>query len=132
MRSSRGKGGLAVNLAGKKPGNIAGKAISLERRSADLARSEAPGLHPGTGIHTFQEARIMSIHPGQPSDDVSSAPESGTVRDATSGNQPAHPDERMQKPGDTKSGDTNSGDTNSGDKRRQRDKDDPSHAGEEP
>jgi hypothetical protein len=31
---------------------------------------------------------------GRPSDDASSAPESGTVRDETSGNQPAHPHER--------------------------------------
>jgi len=29
-----------------------------------------------------------------PTDDVWSAPESGTVRDDTSGNQPAHPHER--------------------------------------
>ena len=28
-------------------------------------------------------------------DDPSSAPESGTDRDETTGNQPAHPDERM-------------------------------------
>jgi hypothetical protein len=32
--------------------------------------------------------------PGRPSDDVSSAPESGTVRDETSGNNPANRGER--------------------------------------
>lgn len=31
----------------------------------------------------------MTNKPGQPSDDVSSAPESGTVRDDTSGNNPS-------------------------------------------
>jgi hypothetical protein len=31
----------------------------------------------------------MNAHRGQPRDDVWSAPESGTVRDDTSGNQPA-------------------------------------------
>ncbi len=31
-------------------------------------------------------------------DDPSSAPESGTVRDETSGNQPSHPDERPSFP----------------------------------
>ncbi|MGH7223012.1 MAG: hypothetical protein ACRELF_07280 [Gemmataceae bacterium] len=31
----------------------------------------------------------MTNKPGQPSDDVSSAPESGTVRDDTSGNAPS-------------------------------------------
>ena len=41
----------------------------------------------------------MSRHPesksaGRASDDIWSAPESGTVRDETSGNQPAHPHER--------------------------------------
>jgi hypothetical protein len=36
----------------------------------------------------------MSIKPGRPPDDASSAPESGTVRDETSGNQPSHPHER--------------------------------------
>jgi hypothetical protein len=64
----------------------------------------------------------MFIHPDRPGDDVSSAPESGTVRDSTSGNQPAHPDERMRKPGDI----------TEGNQRRQCDKDDPSYAGEEP
>lgn len=42
-------------------------------------------------------------------DDVSSAPESGTNRDETTGNQPANPQERAGNR-----------------------KDDPSHAGEEP
>ena len=36
----------------------------------------------------------MAMIRGRPDDDVSSAPESGTVRDETSGNQPAHPQER--------------------------------------
>jgi hypothetical protein len=36
----------------------------------------------------------MSAHKKQPPDDPSSAPESGTVRDDTSGNNPAHPQER--------------------------------------
>jgi len=31
----------------------------------------------------------MQQQPGRPADDVSSAPESGTVRDETSGNQPS-------------------------------------------
>ena len=31
----------------------------------------------------------MAKKPGRPADDVSSAPESGTVRDETSGNQPS-------------------------------------------
>ena len=52
-------------------------------------------------------------------DDVSSAPESGTVRDETSGNQPAHPHERgvPANPGQRAG--------------EQEAKDDPSHAGEE-
>jgi len=36
----------------------------------------------------------MASNRGRPDDDVSSAPESGTVRDDTSGNQPAKPQER--------------------------------------
>jgi hypothetical protein len=36
----------------------------------------------------------MTQSPKRPSDDPSSAPESGTVRDETSGNQPAHGGER--------------------------------------
>jgi hypothetical protein len=36
----------------------------------------------------------MAMTRGRPHDDVSSAPESGTVRDETSGNEPAHPQER--------------------------------------
>jgi len=36
----------------------------------------------------------MSTKTGRPTDDVWSAPESGTVRDDTSGNQPANPQER--------------------------------------
>jgi hypothetical protein len=36
----------------------------------------------------------MHLQPDGPDDDVSSAPESGTVRDDTSGNEPAHPHER--------------------------------------
>jgi hypothetical protein len=40
-------------------------------------------------------------HNGEPPDDVSSAPESGTVRGPTSGNQPAHPNERGNLPDDT-------------------------------
>jgi hypothetical protein len=31
----------------------------------------------------------MSIHPGHPTDEIWSAPESGTERDETSGNQPS-------------------------------------------
>jgi hypothetical protein len=60
----------------------------------------------------------MSAPKGRPSGDVSSAPESGTVRDETSGNQPAHPQERgfAAKKGNSK------------DKPA---KDDPSAAGEE-
>ena len=53
-------------------------------------------------------------------DDVSSAPESGTVRDETSGNQPAHPHERGVA-ADSKSGKAGPREA----------KDDPSHAGEE-
>jgi len=47
----------------------------------------------------------MATKPGRPSDDVSSAPESGTVRDTTSGNGPARPHDqdksqsRSGKPG---------------------------------
>ena len=36
----------------------------------------------------------MFTKSGRPSDEVWSAPESGTIRDDTSGNQPAHPQER--------------------------------------
>lgn len=36
----------------------------------------------------------MPDNKDRPSDDPSSAPESGTVRDETSGNQPAAPNER--------------------------------------
>ena len=36
----------------------------------------------------------MSASKDEPRDDPSEAPESGTVRDDTSGNQPAHPQER--------------------------------------
>jgi len=60
----------------------------------------------------------MSKH--QPSDDVWSAPESGTVRDETSGNQPAHPQER----GVERSGRPDKSDAT-------KLKDDPCHAGEE-
>ena len=42
----------------------------------------------------------MSTQAGQPSDDVWSASESGTVRDDTSGNQPAHPNDRGAPAGD--------------------------------
>ena len=52
--------------------------------------------------------------PGQPSDDVSSAPESGTVRDETSGNKPS---DRGNNPGQ---------------KTNDQKKDDPSVASEEP
>jgi hypothetical protein len=62
----------------------------------------------------------MTTHKGRPSDDVSSAPESGTVRDNTSGNQPANPHNRgTRKPERQKD--------QSGDEA----KDDPQHAGEE-
>ena len=37
---------------------------------------------------------------GQPSDDVSSAPESGTVRDDTSGNKPSDRANRPDSPAD--------------------------------
>jgi hypothetical protein len=37
---------------------------------------------------------------GQPSDDVSSAPESGTVRDETSGNNPSNRTNRPDSPAD--------------------------------
>jgi hypothetical protein len=36
----------------------------------------------------------MSSHPGRPKNDASSAPESGTVRNKTSGNQSTKPHER--------------------------------------
>jgi len=51
----------------------------------------------------------------RPPDDASSAPESGTVRNETSGNQPS---DRTQGEQDRK--------------RERAEKDDPSHAGEEP
>ena len=53
--------------------------------------------------------------PGQPSDDVSSAPESGTVRDETSGNKPS------DRGNNSEQAKTNSAN-----------KDDPSTASEEP
>lgn len=59
----------------------------------------------------------MPNKPGQPSDDVSSAPESGTVRDDTSGNAPS---DRGYNPGQQ---------TDQRDKAVQ--KDDPSVASEE-
>jgi hypothetical protein len=64
----------------------------------------------------------MATNPGRPSDDVSSAPESGTVRDNTSGNQPAHPHDRGTS--------ATEGQTSRKSK-RDREKDDPSFAGEE-
>jgi hypothetical protein len=63
----------------------------------------------------------MPTKPGRPSSDVSSAPESGTVRDDTSGNQPSQPD---QRPAPASGG-------SRGDQRGQPKKDDPSVAGEE-
>ena len=42
----------------------------------------------------------MAKQPHQPPDDPSSAPESGTVRGPTSGNNPAHPNERGNLPPD--------------------------------
>ena len=59
----------------------------------------------------------MTSKPGQPSDDVSSAPESGTVRDDTSGNAPS---DRGCNPGQTAGKSDNSSE-----------KDDPSIASEE-
>jgi len=64
----------------------------------------------------------MSKRPGQPNDDVSSAPESGTVRDETSGNQPANPQQR---------GFTSEGTGNKQPGSGNRPKDDPSQATEE-
>ncbi|MBW8885966.1 MAG: hypothetical protein JF612_14595 [Planctomycetia bacterium] len=58
-----------------------------------------------------------------PTDDVWSAPESGTVRDDTSGNQPAHPHERGA-PADEKAA-AKCGSTD------KTNKDDPCFAGEE-
>ena len=50
---------------------------------------------------TLKKDNIMPNKPGQPSDDVSSAPESGTVRDDTSGNAPSdrgyNPDQNAGK-----------------------------------
>jgi hypothetical protein len=62
----------------------------------------------------------MTTHKGRPSDDVSSAPESGTVRDNTSANQPVKPQER----GAPKSERGPDRDSN-------KEKDAPHHAGEE-
>ena len=59
----------------------------------------------------------MPNKPGHPSDDVSSAPESGTVRDETSGNAPS---DRGCNPGQK-----------AGKKEDATQKDDPSVAGEE-
>lgn len=61
---------------------------------------------------------------GQPSDDISSAPESGTVRDDTSGNQPS---DRGFDPGQTCAA------AHGGECRpvEQQDRDDPSVASEE-
>jgi hypothetical protein len=59
----------------------------------------------------------MVSKPGQPSDDVSSAPESGTVRDDTSGNAPS---DRGYNPGQRAANEDSSSQ-----------KDDPSVASEE-
>jgi hypothetical protein len=59
----------------------------------------------------------MTKH-GQPPDDVSSAPESGTVRDDTSGNQPS---DRLNRPDQTATT-----------AEQGQEKDDPGTAGEEP
>ncbi|WP_439626719.1 hypothetical protein [Gemmata sp.] len=59
----------------------------------------------------------------RPSDDVSSAPESGTVRDDTSGNQTARPNDRPAPA-------ANAGAKGSGSD-ADRQKDDPAVAGEE-
>jgi hypothetical protein len=61
--------------------------------------------------------RIMTNKAGQPADDVSSAPESGTVRDDTSGNAPS---DRGYNPGQQAAQKSNS-----------EPKDDPSVASEE-
>jgi hypothetical protein len=59
---------------------------------------------------------VMTKH-GRPPDDVSSAPESGTVRDDTSGNQPS---DRLNRPGQTTRAEQG------------QEKDNPGTAGEEP
>ena len=67
----------------------------------------------------------MSAHPGRPSDEVWSAPESGTVRDETSGNQPAN------QPGRPAPGRRHDGDKNHPDQHPDNPAvDDPSVAGE--
>jgi len=65
----------------------------------------------------------MTTKHGCPTDDVWSAPESGTVRDDTSGNQPAHPHERGT-PTEVKADETC-------DPNKKPKKDDPCFAGEE-
>jgi len=65
----------------------------------------------------------MVTHRGQPDDDVSSAPESGTVRDETSGNLPANPQERGTQSGDKSNRRCSAADRQNGD--------DPCCAGEE-
>ncbi len=66
----------------------------------------------------------MTPSRNQPPDDPSSAPESGTIRDDTSGNQPAAPNERPPQAEAMSGRKTN----RPGDKPQ---KDDPSVAGEE-
>jgi hypothetical protein len=65
----------------------------------------------------------MSAKSGRPTDDVWSAPESGTVRDESSGNQPAHPHERGLPDAESSKRHGGSG--------GEPEKDDPSFAGEE-
>jgi hypothetical protein len=66
----------------------------------------------------------MAEHQGRPSDDVSSAPESGTVRDSTSGNQPSDRNYDPRTMAEHEKGKFTPGEVPG--------RDDPSYAGEEP
>ena len=65
----------------------------------------------------------MAEQHGRPSDDVWSAPESGTVRDSTSGNQPSDRNYDPRTQAEHKKGNPISGEVQG--------RDDPSYAGEE-
>jgi hypothetical protein len=66
----------------------------------------------------------MAEHQGRPSDDESSAPESGTVRDSTSGNQPSDRNFDPRTQAEHERGKPTPGDVQG--------RDDPAYAGEEP
>src|SRR5438105_5691111 len=104
--------------------------------ASSLSIERASGRH--LICTAFSQGCNMATNPGGPDDDVSSAPESGTVRDDTSGNQPANPQERGApvddqskqrcSGADKQNGDKQNGDKQNGDKQN---RDNPRFAGEE-